>query len=105
RRAGRDSAPGHVIGSQVGGDMESVREILEGKMDVILQLNHDLETVREIVRTLLQLVGERGFCPRCGERVVYLRYVRTSAILPHNCDGTAHRATCTKQFAREGNHE
>jgi len=85
--------------------MESVREILQGtKMDVILQLNHDLEELRDIIHTLLRLVGERGFCPRCGERVVHLRAMRSPQVVTCNPDGTEHRLSCIHQFPVEAGH-
>jgi hypothetical protein len=86
--------------------MQSVRELLEGgKMEIITQLNHDLDEARRIVYTLLRHVGQRGLCPRCGERITWLRHAKDSMLEAYNANGTQHTRTCTKSFTHEDPNE
>jgi hypothetical protein len=85
--------------------MESVHEILEGgKMAIITQLSRDLEEKCRIIQCLLRQIGERGFCPRCGERIVFLRHAVIPLVEPYNSDGTLHHLTCTKCLTKEAHH-
>jgi hypothetical protein len=86
--------------------MESVREILEGeKMVIITQLSRDLEEKCRIIQSLLRHVGQRGFCPRCGERIIFLRHAVDPLVEPYNSDGTLHQRTCTRCLTKEAEDE
>ena len=88
--------------------MEPTREILEGgKMQIIQGLEHDLAAARQQTENVLRLVGSEMLCPQCKGRVFLLRYAeaRSISLHPpiemHNVDGTAHRDTCPRKFAKE----
>ena len=76
-------------------------------MAIIEQLNHDLDAVRQQMEAVLRLVGSEMLCPQCKGRVFLLRYAEAKSISlhppieMHNPDGTAHRDTCPKKFAKE----
>jgi hypothetical protein len=85
--------------------MESVREILEGeKMVIITQLSRDLEEKCRIIQCLLRHAGQRGFCPRCSERIVFVRHNSSPLIESYNSNGTLHQRTCTKCLLKEAHH-
>ena len=76
--------------------------VTEAKLlERVAVLEAEVERAYEVMRMLLERVGDPGQCSGCNVPIYWVRY-KGGRVGPHNLDGVSHFATCPKadQFRR-----